>query len=118
MEILKTLGNNCQDRGLREMSETGERKDATGVEKLVLKAKAILKEKRINQLDKSSYEVKGDHGTYIVSRDAYGNYNCSCLGYLKRGMCSHSLAVRMYEQSKEQRRMLKKGVVKGAGYIP
>jgi hypothetical protein len=105
-------------RGLEEMGEEGEKRDATGVEKLVLKAKTILKEKRISQLDKSSYEVKGDHGVYIVSRDAYGNYNCSCLGYLKRRMCSHSLAVRMYEQSKEQRKMLKKRVVKGAGYIP
>ncbi len=99
------------------MSEEREKKEASGVEKLVLKARIILKEKRISQLDKSSYEVRGDHGVYIVSRDAYGNYNCSCLGYLKRRMCSHSLAVRMHEQNKEQRK-IKKGVVKGAGYIP
>ncbi|MGQ9478971.1 MAG: hypothetical protein ACUVQ0_02980 [Thermoproteota archaeon] len=98
--------------------EANEKKPPSGVEKLVLKAREIIKGKRISQLDTSSYEVKGDHGVYIVSRDAYGNYNCSCLGYLKRRICSHSLAVRLYEQNKEHRRMLKKRIVKGAGYIP
>ncbi|MEM3712454.1 MAG: hypothetical protein QXR97_02840 [Thermoproteota archaeon] len=100
------------------MNESSKEKKASGAEKLVLKAKAIIKGKRISQLDTSSYEVKGDHGIYVVSKDAYGNYNCSCVGYLKRGICSHSLAVRFYEQNREYRRMIKKGVVKGAGYIP
>lgn len=99
------------------MGEGGEKREASGIEKLVLKSKAILKGKRISQLDRSSYEVKGDHGVYIVSKDAYGNYNCSCLGYLKRGICSHSLAVRMYERNREQRKM-RKSIVREAGYIP
>jgi hypothetical protein len=99
------------------MSEPGKEKKASGAEKLVLKAKTIIKERRISQLDTSSYEVKGDHGVYVVSRDAYGNYNCSCVGYLKRRICSHSLAVRLYEQNREYKRRLKKSVVKEAGYI-
>lgn len=100
------------------MSEPVREKRASGAEKLVLKAKAIIKDKRISQLDTSSYEVKGDHGVYVVSKDAYGNYNCSCVGYLKRRICSHSLAVRLHEQNREYRRRIKKSVVKGAGYIP
>lgn len=100
------------------MEEPKEEKKPSGVEKLVSKAGVIIKEKRISQLDTASYEVKGDHGVYVVSRDAYGNYNCSCLGYLKRRICSHSLAVRLYEQNREHRKMLKKKIVKGAGYIP
>lgn len=100
------------------MSEQNKERKASGAEKLVLKAKTIIKGKRISQLDISSYEVKGDHGIYVVSKDAYGNYNCSCVGYLKRGICSHSLAVRLYEQNREYRRMIKRGIVKGAGYIP
>ncbi|MGQ9596620.1 MAG: hypothetical protein ACUVUS_04400 [Thermoproteota archaeon] len=100
------------------MAETNEKEKASGIEKLVLKAKVIIKDRRISQLDTASYEVKGDHGVYIVSKDAYGNYNCSCLGYLKRRICSHSLAVRLYEQGKEHRRTLKKKIVGGAGYIP
>jgi len=100
------------------MGEPEKEKRVSGVEKLVLKAKTIIKDKRISQLDTSSYEVKGDHGVYVVSKDAYGNYNCSCVGYLKRRICSHSLAVRLYEQNREYRRRMKKGIVKGAGYIP
>jgi hypothetical protein len=35
----------------------------------------------------------GDHGTYVVVETYDGKISCNCPGFVKKGRCSHSVAV-------------------------
>lgn len=61
--------------------------------KLLEKAEKLLKSSRVEALGEGKYNVVGDHGTYIVFQDYNGKISCNCLGFLRRGKCSHSIAV-------------------------
>ena len=81
-------------------------KQPTGLEKMVEKAKVIMKGGRITRIDRSTYQVIGDHGIYIVVKGVDGNYHCGCQGYMTRGFCSHALAVNLIEQRPRPRRRI------------
>ncbi len=76
----------------------------TGLEKMVEKAKVMLKTGRVTRIDRSTYQVVGDHGIYIVVKGVDGNYHCGCQGYMTRGFCSHALSINMLEERAKSRR--------------
>ncbi len=81
-------------------------KQPTGLEKMVEKAKIMLRSGRITRIDRSTFQVIGDHGIYIVVRGVDGNYHCGCQGYMTRGFCSHALSVNLLEQRTKSRRRM------------
>jgi hypothetical protein len=62
---------------------------------MLTKAYTLMKKGRVEYIGDGVYNVVGDHGTYIVATRIDGTVNCSCLGFLGRKRCSHSLAVLM-----------------------
>ncbi|MFB0567836.1 MAG: hypothetical protein ACETVM_04565 [Candidatus Bathyarchaeia archaeon] len=74
------------------------------LDKLVEKAKKLLKGRRVETLGGGVYNVVGDHGTYTVVQDYNGKVSCNCLGFLKKRKCSHSTAVLMLRRSPRNRR--------------
>ena len=75
------------------------------LDKLVEKAKKLLKNRRVEALGSGTYNVVGDHGTYIVVQDYVGKVSCNCLGFLGKGKCSHSTAVLMLTSSSRKSRL-------------
>ena len=73
-------------------------------ERLVEKAEKLLKSGRVEKLGGGKYNVVGDHGTYIVVQNYDGKLSCNCLGFLRRGKCSHSTAVLLRSKSFRKRR--------------
>lgn len=63
--------------------------------RMMEKAKKLVRNKRIEQLDGGRFNVIGDHGTYNVVQGPDGRMACSCPGYRDKGKCSHSTAVEM-----------------------
>ena len=61
--------------------------------KVIDKAKRLVKNGQVEQLDNGRYNVIGDHGTYNVVAAPDGKMACSCMGYMEKGSCSHSTAV-------------------------
>jgi hypothetical protein len=74
------------------------------LDKLVEKAKKLLKGRRVETLGGGVYNVVGDHGTYTVVQDYNGKVSCNCLGFLRKRKCSHSTAVLMLTRSSRKRR--------------
>ncbi|UCE57927.1 MAG: hypothetical protein JSW19_01680 [Candidatus Bathyarchaeota archaeon] len=72
--------------------------------KLVEKAERLLKSRRVEALGGGTYNVVGDHGTYIVVQNYDGRVSCNCLGFLRKERCSHSTAVLMLANSSRKRR--------------
>ena len=62
-------------------------------QKVVEKAKRLVKNGQVELLDNRRYNVIGDHGTYNVVETPNGNMACNCPGYRDKGSCSHSTAV-------------------------
>lgn len=71
---------------------------------MVEKAKVMLKTGRVTRIDRSTYQVVGDHGIYIVVKGVDSNYHCGCQGYMTRGFCSHALSINMLEERAKSRR--------------
>ncbi len=63
------------------------------IDKLIEKAERLLKSRRVEPLGQGTYNVIGEHGTYIVVQDYSGRVSCNCPGFLKKGKCSHATAV-------------------------
>ncbi len=63
------------------------------VDQLLEKARKLAESGRIEFLGNGVYNVVGDHGTYAVAEDFTGKLSCNCLGFLKKGRCSHAIAV-------------------------
>jgi len=74
------------------------------LDKLVEKAKKLLKSRRVEPLGSGVYNVVGDHGTYAVVQDYTGKVSCNCPGFVKKGKCSHSTAVLILNRSSRKRR--------------
>jgi hypothetical protein len=71
---------------------------------MIEKALKLLKTGRVERLDQRRFNVIGDHGTYTVVQGYDGKINCNCLGFQKRGRCSHSTAVFIFtKQSKRKK---------------
>ncbi|RJS90454.1 SWIM zinc finger family protein [Candidatus Bathyarchaeota archaeon] len=70
------------------------------LERMIEKAYDLVQKKRVEQVGEGVYNVVGDHGTYIVARKIDGTISCTCPGFIKRGRCSHSLAVLLIQNPK------------------
>ncbi|MEM2915676.1 MAG: SWIM zinc finger family protein [Candidatus Bathyarchaeia archaeon] len=68
------------------------------LDRIIEKAYELIRGRRIEQISEDSYNVIGDHGTYIVTRKIDGTVTCNCPGFLSKKRCSHSLAVIMLNQ--------------------
>ena len=78
------------------------------LDKMLEKARRLLERGRVEKISEGIYNVIGDHGTYTVAQDPEGKVTCSCPGFQKRGVCSHSAAVIMLTKlslSKMRRRL-------------
>jgi predicted nucleic acid-binding Zn finger protein len=69
------------------------------INKLIEKAQKLVNSGRVEDLGGGKFNVIGYHGTYIVVKNYNGIINCSCPGFLKRGRCSHSTAVRILNKT-------------------
>jgi len=65
------------------------------LDRMLEKAQRLLEKGRVEKINEGIYNVIGDHGTYTVAQDHEGRVTCSCPGFQKRGVCSHSAAVIM-----------------------
>jgi hypothetical protein len=74
------------------------------LDKLVEKAKRLLKGRRVETLGGGVYNVVGDHGTYTVVQGYDGKVSCNCPGFVKKGKCSHSTAVLILKRPSRKRR--------------
>jgi len=72
-------------------------------EKVMEKAKRLVRDRRVELLDSGNYNVIGDHGTYHVAINHEGHIACTCPGYGVKGNCSHSTAVEMISKRKRRR---------------
>jgi hypothetical protein len=63
------------------------------MERMIEKARRLLKGGRVERLDNGRFNVIGDHGTYTVVQALDGTITCSCPGFMDKGRCSHSTAV-------------------------
>ena len=63
------------------------------LDRMIEKAYELVQKKRVERVGEGVYNVIGDHGTYIVARKIDGTLSCTCPGFIRRGRCSHSLAV-------------------------
>ncbi|RJS84923.1 SWIM zinc finger family protein [Candidatus Bathyarchaeota archaeon] len=63
------------------------------IDRMIEKAYELVQKKRIERVGDGVYNVVGEHGTYLVAQRTDGTFSCTCPGFLKRGGCSHLLAV-------------------------
>lgn len=68
------------------------------------KAERLIRNKSVSKISDGVYSVKSQHPErlrtypmYMVSKSMKGSWTCSCKGFDKRGICSHSIAVMMTE---------------------
>ena len=60
---------------------------------MIEKAYELVQKRRVEEVSEGVYNVVGEHGTYLVARRINGTISCTCPGFIRRGRCSHSLAV-------------------------
>jgi hypothetical protein len=65
---------------------------------MMKKAYDLIKKRKAEYIGDGVYNVVGTHGTYTVAQKIDGTVNCNCPGFVRRGRCSHSLAVMMLNQ--------------------
>ena len=70
---------------------------------MVEKAQRLLESGKVERLDTGSFNVVGDHGTYVVVETYDGKINCNCPGFIKKGKCSHSVAVEILKARSKRR---------------
>jgi len=62
---------------------------------MIEKAYDLIQKGKAEHIGEGVYNVVGEHGTYTVAQKIDGAVNCNCPGFIRRGRCSHSLAVLM-----------------------
>jgi hypothetical protein len=65
---------------------------------MIEKAYDLIKKGKAEHIGDGVYNVVGEHGTYTVAQKIDGTVNCNCPGFVRRGRCSHALAVLMILQ--------------------
>ena len=65
---------------------------------MIEKAYDLIKKRKAEHIGDGVYNVVGAHGTYTVAQKIDGTVNCNCPGFVRRGRCSHALAVMMLNQ--------------------
>ncbi len=78
---------------------------AMPIDKLLEKAERLLKSHRVEFIGQGTYNVIGDHGTYLVVQDYTGRVSCNCLGFMKNGKCSHATAVILLAMPQGKKRL-------------
>ena len=68
------------------------------LDRMIEKAYELVQKRRVEQVGEGVYNVVGDHGTYLVARKINGTISCTCPGFIRRGRCSHSLAVLLIQK--------------------
>jgi len=68
------------------------------VDKMNEKAYDLIQKGKAEHIGDGVYNVVGEHGTYTVAQKIDGVVNCNCPGFVRRGRCSHALAVLMLIQ--------------------
>ncbi len=68
------------------------------IDTMIKKAYDLVQKGRIEAIGDELFNVVGEHGTYTVARRIDRTVNCNCLGFVRKGRCSHSLAVLMLTQ--------------------
>jgi hypothetical protein len=63
------------------------------MERMIEKARRLLKGGRVERLDNGRFNVIGDHGTYTVVQAPDGTITCNCPGFMDKRRCSHATAV-------------------------
>ncbi|MBS7631114.1 SWIM zinc finger family protein [Candidatus Bathyarchaeota archaeon] len=63
------------------------------LEKMIEKAKRLVRSGRVERISHDRFNVVGDHGTYTVFQGVDGRVTCNCLGFQSKGRCSHAAAV-------------------------
>jgi hypothetical protein len=76
------------------------------LDRMIEKARKLMRSGRIEYTGDGLYNVIGDHGTYTVARKIDGTVSCSCPGFIKKKRCSHSLAVILSSRAHRGRRRL------------
>jgi hypothetical protein len=72
--------------------------------KMLEKAKKLVRDNRVEHLDRHRYNVIGDHGTYSVMVSMKGLTSCNCPGFRQKGRCSHSTALDILLSKKRVRK--------------
>jgi len=72
-------------------------------DKVLEKAKRLVRDNRVERLDGGNFNIIGDHGTYNVVIGQTGIIACNCPGYRDKGNCSHSTAVSMVAKRRNRR---------------
>lgn len=62
-------------------------------DRMLAKARKLVRNGRVERLDGERFNVIGDHGTYNVVQTPHGGFSCTCPGFRDKGKCSHSTAV-------------------------
>ncbi len=62
-------------------------------DRVLAKARKLVRNGRVERLDGARFNVIGDHGTYNVVRTPKGGFSCTCPGFRDKGKCSHCTAV-------------------------
>ena len=70
------------------------------LDRMIEKAYELVQKRRVEQVSEGVYNVVGDHGTYLVAQKIDGTISCTCPGFIRRGRCSHSLAVLLIHKPK------------------
>jgi hypothetical protein len=63
------------------------------MDRMIEKARKLLKDSRVEQIGDEVWNVIGDHGTYTVAMDHKGKIACNCPGFQSKGRCSHLAAI-------------------------
>jgi predicted nucleic acid-binding Zn finger protein len=77
------------------------------LERMMDKALKLLESGKVERLDTGMFNVVGDHGTYIVVETYDGKISCNCPGFVKKGMCSHSAAVKILKTRSRKRKKVR-----------
>jgi uncharacterized Zn finger protein len=78
------------------------------LDRMVDKARRLLESGKVERLDTRSINVVGDHGTYFVVETYDGKTSCNCPGFVKKGRCSHSVAVEILKARSRKRIRIEK----------
>lgn len=85
-----------------------ERSESLPLDRMVDKARKLLESGKVERLDIGLFNVVGDHGTYIVAENAFdGKISCNCPGFVKKGRCSHSVAVKLLRARSRKQKSLR-----------
>jgi hypothetical protein len=72
-------------------------------DRMLEKAKMLVRNGRVERLDNDRFNVIGNHGTYNVVETPEGKLACNCPGYREKGRCSHSYAVEIFTNKRRIR---------------